>query len=170
MSPRRLATSLCSIAAVALLATACGDDPADGTAAGSGTSESTLPSSEGAPTGSGSIAIEGVTYAFDADICSLTPVNHEARDFQLYVRGTGTQDDLDYEVEVFRTVSASGNQIETINFNPGEGQLAAATNSVSDASPARLEVSASVLTGEMDFVATAEDLPLGAGTVGVTCS
>lgn len=167
MTPRRIATALCSLAAVSLLATACGDDP--GEASGAGTSESTLPSSEGAPTGSGSLTIDGVAYPFDADVCSLTPVNHEARDFELYVHGTAPEDQ-GYEVEVFRTSSGSGNLIEVVNFDPGEGQLAAASNAVTETSGERFEVASSVLTGELDFVATGDDLPLGPGTISVTCN
>lgn len=167
MTSRRLATALCSLAAFSLIATACGDDPDE--ASGAGTSESTLPSSDGAPTGSGSLIIDGVSYPFDADVCSLTPVNHEARDYELYVHGTGSDGD-EYEVEVFRTSSGSGNLIEVVNFAPGEGQLAAASNAVTESSGERFDVASSVLTGEIDFVATDDDLPLGTGSISVTCN
>lgn len=165
---RRLATTAASVAVVALLATACGDDPADD-AAGAGGVASTLPSSAGAPTGSGSLLLDDVTYAFEADVCSLTPVNHQARDFEVYVHGSGENDGVEYEIEVTRTAVGQGNAIETITFDRGDGQLAAATNSTT-VSGTRLDVSSTVLTGDLDFVATADDLPIGVGAVSIACS
>ncbi|QGG95616.1 hypothetical protein [Actinomarinicola tropica] len=167
MTIRRLATALTSVVALTLVATACGDDPADGV--GSGTSESTLPSSDGAPTGSGSLTLAGTDYPFDADVCALTPVNHIARDYEIYVHGTGEHQGDAYEVEVTRSTSASGNSIESISIAFGDGELAGGTNTIATAEDAVLEVSSSLLVGEMEFIGT-DDITIGTGAVSVTCS
>ena len=169
MSPRRrLATAVCSLAALSLLATACGDDPAEPGSAGSA-SESTLPPSSEAPTGTGSLTIASETYAFDADVCALEPVSHAGRDYQVYVHGTGGTDDATFEVLVTHTVSGSGNLIETITMDPGGDRLAGATSSPRDGEAPRLSVSSSLLEGEMEFVGT-DDVPIGTGVISVTCA
>lgn len=168
MSPRRrLAIAASSLAALSLLAGACGDDPAE---PGAGApSESTLPSSDDAPTGTGSLTIGGETFPFDADVCSLEPVRHVGRDYQVYVHGTGGTDDAPYEIEVTHTISGSGNLIETITMDPGDNRLAGATSSPRDGEEPQLSVSSSLLEGEMEFVGT-DDVPIGTGTINVACA
>lgn len=169
MTSRRFATAVLSLAALAVTASACGDDPAaDGVGAGS-TPESTLPSSEGAPTGEGSITVDGVDYAFHADVCSLTPVNHVARDYELYVHGEGEIDGETFVVEVARSISDSGNSIEAVNLDFGDGELSGGTNTVVSAADARFDVTSSLLIGDMDLVGTG-DTPVGTAEVNVTCS
>lgn len=167
MISRRLA-AVVSVLALAVVATACGDDPADGVGSG-GTSESTLPSSAGAPTGSGSLSLDGVDYAFDADVCALTPVNHEARDYELYVHGVGEHEGESFTVEVARSISASGNSIEAVSLDFGDDQLSGGTNAAVTSDEARLEVTSTLLLGEMDLVGT-DEMPVGTASISVTCA
>jgi hypothetical protein len=167
MSPQRLASSVAVLAAVVILGTACGDDPAPAVGdGGDAASESTLPPAGG--TGTGEIVIGERSYPFDADVCALSPASHEGRDYGLFAHGTGTGAAGSYEVEVFQAVADDGSQVETLRIIPGEGEVIAATNVVNDGETGRLAVSGSLVSGEMDFVST-NDVVTGTGIVNLTC-
>ncbi|MBK5223534.1 MAG: hypothetical protein JJE52_11805 [Acidimicrobiia bacterium] len=83
-----------SLLALAVLA-GCGDDPEASGAGGAAPSDSpasSLPSSDLAGTGRGQLTIGDEGYAFDVDICALHPVQHEGREYDLYVSGSGEVD------------------------------------------------------------------------------
>lgn len=164
---RRLATSLCSLLALAALVTACGDDPAPAVGEGSpdSASPSTLPPAGGS--GTGSVVVDDRSWAFDADVCTLTPASHAGRDYDYYVHGA-TDDGT--EVEVFRAVSDDGNRIETVRVMPDPATLIAATVVVPQGQLAgRVSVSETLLSGELDFDSTGGAVG-GAGRVDVACS
>lgn len=172
MSSRRLAVTLCSVAAFATLATACGDDPAPAAAAGDTVPAAALPDDLPAAggTGTGSIVVGVDTFAFDADVCSLEPASHLGRKYDLYVHGEGSNGDQTYAVSVYRSVSDDGNRVEALEIVPGAGELIAATNVVPVGQTSDLlAVSGSLLSGEMAFVATGDD-DAAIGRVDLTCS
>lgn len=165
---RRLATSLCSLVALAVLVTACGDDPAPavGEGAPDSASPSTLPAAGGS--GTGSVVVDDRSWTFDADVCTLSPASHAGRDYDYYIHGT-TDDGT--EVEVFRAVSDDGNRIETVRVMPdSSATLIAATVVVPQGQLAgRVSVSETLLSGELDFDSTGGAVG-GPGRVDVTCS
>lgn len=171
MSSRRLAVTLCSVAAFATLATACGDDPVPAAGAGDAVPTAALPDDLPAAggTGTGSIVVGDDTFVFDADVCSLQPANHLGRSYDLYVHGTGSNGDQTYAVSVYKSVSDDGNRVEALEIVPGEGELIAATNVVPVGQTSDLlDVSGSLVSGEMAFVATGDDAAT-TGRVDLTC-
>lgn len=172
MSSRRLAVTLCSVAVFATFATACGDDPAPAVGAGGTVPAPTLPDDLPAAdgTGTGTITVGEDIYAFDAEVCSLDAVSHQGRSYDLYVHGQGSSSGEDFSVSVYRSVSDAGQRVEALEIVPGEGQLIAATNVVPTGQTTDLlTVSGSLVSGEMEFIATGDDAAT-IGRVDLTCS
>lgn len=172
MSSRRLAATFCSLAVFAIVATACGDDPAPAVGAGGTVPAPALPADLPAAdgTGTGTITVGEEIYAFDAEPCSLGAVSHQGRSYDLYVHGQGSIGGEDYSVSVYRSASDDGRRVEALEIVPAEGQLIAATNVVPTGETSDLlSVSGSLVSGEMEFVATGEDTAT-MGRVDLTCS
>lgn len=171
MRTRRRTGVLCTLAAVALLSSACGDDPSEAVGAGAEAPvedlASTLPPAGG--TGTGTIVINGSSYGFDADVCALTPVSHQGRAYDLYVHGGGTMNGDAFEIEVLRTAGDDGTRIEQVSISYGEGQLIASNNLVPEGQTQdQLAVSDTLLSGTMSFDSTGNSVQ-GEGQVDLTC-
>jgi len=169
---RRCAATLCSVLAVAALATACGGDPGDAVGAGGDAPApdlaSTLPPAGG--TGAGTIVVGSESYGFDADVCALAPVSYQGAAYDLYVHGTGTRGDESFEVEVLRTAGDTGTRIETMSITFGPQNVITANNVVPDGQTQdRLAVSDTLLSGTGAFAST-NDATSEEGRVDLTCS
>jgi hypothetical protein len=172
MRSRRCATTLCSVLAVAALASACGGDPGDAVGAGGEAPTpdlaSTLPPAGG--TGAGTIVIGSDSYGFDADVCALTPVSHRGSAYDFYVHGSGTRGGESFEVEVLRTAGDAGTRIETVSITFGAQDVITANNVVPNGQVQdRLAVSDTLLSGTGEFAST-DDVTAEEGRVDLTCS
>lgn len=172
MRSRRRTTVLCTIAALATLTAACGDDPSDAVGAGSEAPvedlASTLPPAGG--TGSGTVVVDSRSYGFEADVCALTPVSHKGSAYDLYVHGEGVSGNDSFEIEVVRTAGDDGSRIETVLLSMPDNRIITANNVVpTGQTQDRLAVSDTLLSGEIEFVTTG-DSDAVSGRVDVTCS